>query len=238
MKPITCFLAFILFAHVLPAQNKSTATAKSADTVAYNQLLWRNLGPTRGGRSVTSTGVPGEPLHYYMGSTGGGVWETTDAGHSWKNISDGFFKTGSVGAIAVSESDHNVIYVGMGEHPVRGVMTSAGDGMYKSTDAGKTWKHIGLADTRHIAAVRIHPTNPDIVWVAAQGAVHGPGKDRGIFLSTNGGESWDKVLYVDETTGCADLSLDMTNPRILYAAMWDHLRKPWQMLSGGRGRGL
>lgn len=204
----------------------------------FKPLVWRSIGPYRGGRSVTSTGVIGDPLTYYMGNTGGGVWKTEDAGVSWKNISDGFFKTGSVGAVAVAENDPNVIYVGMGEHAPRGVTTSYGDGVYKSTDAGKTWKKMGLDMTRHIANIRIHPTNADIVYVAAQGALHGAAPDRGVYKSVDGGVTWKKVLYVDDNTGCSDLSMDMTNPRVLYAAMWDHRRLPWQVISGGKGSGL
>ena len=201
-------------------------------------LRWRNIGPFRGGRSVAVAGVVRDPLVYYMGTTGGGVWKTYDAGATWQNISDGFFTTGSVGAIAVSESDPNVVFVGMGEHAPRGVMTSYGDGVYKSTDAGKTWKKVGLALTRHIAAIRIHPSNPDVVYVAAQGALHGSSEERGIYKSTDGGATWKKILYVDENTGCADLSMDMNNPRILYAAMWDHRRLPWEVRSGGPGSNL
>lgn len=244
LLPAACF-AMLMPAIAQPGKKvKTTAPAATAapqpgpSAAQLKGLQWRNLGPTRGGRSVACAGVPGQPLTYYMGSTGGGVWKTEDAGNSWENISDGFFKTGSVGAIAVSESDPNVVYVGMGEHAVRGVMTSAGDGVYKSTDAGKTWRHLGLEKTLHIAAIRVHPANPDIVWVAAQGAVHGPSADRGIYLSTDGGSTWQRTLYVDDNTGCADLSLDMRNPRILYAAMWDHRRLPWKVISGGPGSGL
>ncbi|MFT7205257.1 MAG: photosystem II stability/assembly factor-like uncharacterized protein, partial [Algoriphagus sp.] len=140
----------------------------------FSPLKYRNIGPYRGGRSVTATGVVDDPLTYYMGTTGGGLWKTTNAGVQWDNISDGFFKTGSVGAIDVSESHPNVVYVGMGEHAPRGVMTSYGDGVYKSTDSGKTWVNMGLKETQHISRIRIHPTNPDIVFVAAQGALHGP----------------------------------------------------------------
>lgn len=204
----------------------------------FNGLKWRNIGPFRGGRSVTSTGVVGEPHTYYMGSTGGGVWKTTDDGITWRNISDGFFKTGSVGSIAVAESDPNVVIVGMGEHAARGVMTSMGDGVYKSTDAGKTWKHIGLDYSRHISDVIIHPTNPDLIYITAQGAQYGPSEDRGIYRSVNGGESWEKILYVDDRTGPSSLSMDMNNPRILYAAMWQHSRYPWIMNSGGEKSGL
>ena len=201
-------------------------------------LKWRNVGPLRGGRSVTSCGVAGNPLVYYMGTTGGGVWKTENAGATWYNVSDGYFKTGSVGAVAVAESDPNTVYVGMGEHAPRGVMSSYGDGVYRSTDAGRTWKKMGLDGTRHISAIRIHPQNPDIVYVAAQGAMYGATEDRGVYMSTDGGVSWKKVLYVDQNTGCADLSMDMNNPRVLYAAMWDYRRQPWEIRSGGKGSGL
>ena len=196
-------------------------------------MRWRNIGPFRGGRSVAVAGVPTEPYTYYFGATGGGVWKTTDAGERWINVSDGHFRTGSVGAIAVAESDPNVVYVGMGEHAVRGVMTSHGDGVYRSTDAGETWTHMGLDDTRQISAVRVHPKNPELVYVAAQGSPYGPTEDRGIYRSTDGGESWEKILYVDENSGAADLSMDMTNPRVLYAGFWDHRRYPWTVRSGG-----
>jgi len=201
-------------------------------------LKYRNIGPFRGGRSVTASGVIGDPLTYYFGTTGGGVWKTSDAGQQWKNISDGFFTTGSVGAVAVSESNTNIVYVGMGEHAPRGVMTSYGDGVFKSTDAGKTWKKLGLEKTQHISRIQIHPTNPDIVYVAAQGALHAPNDDRGIYKSTNGGETWEKVLFVDAKTGAVELSMDMNYPEILYAAMWEHQRLPWQVISGGPGSGL
>ena len=201
-------------------------------------LRWRNIGPFRGGRSVTSSGVVGHPQMYYMGTTGGGVWKTENAGWTWQNVSDGYFQTGSVGAVAVAESDPNVVYVGMGEHAVRGVMSSYGDGVYRSTDAGKTWKKLGLERTMQVSAIRIHPSNPDVVYVAAQGSAYGASPDRGVYVSTDGGLNWKKTLYVDENTGCADLSMDMNNPRILYAAMWDYRRLPWQMRSGGPGSGL
>ena len=232
-----------LFAQQKPGKKKETqpiltVTSPSEIDSAYINLKWRNIGPFRGGRSVTSTGVVNDPLVYYMGTTGGGVWKTTDAGGTWQNISDGFLKTGSVGAVAVSESDPNVVFAGMGEHAVRGVMSSYGDGVYKSTDAGKTWKKTGLDLTRQIADICINPTEPNVVYVAAQGAMYGPSEERGVYKSVDGGTTWKKVLYVDEHTGCADLSMDMTNPRILYAAMWDHQRTPWEIRSGGKGSGL
>jgi len=159
----------------------------------YAGLKFRNIGPFRGGRSVASCGVIGDPLTYYMGATGGGIWKTTDAGITWSNISDGQLKTGSVGAVEVAPSDPNVIYVGMGEHAVRGVMTSHGDGIYKSTDAGKTWVHLGLPASRHISEIKIHPKNPDLVYVAVQGALHGDSPDRGVYRSVDGGTHWDQI---------------------------------------------
>jgi len=204
----------------------------------FKAVKWRSIGPFRGGRSNSSCGVVGDPVTYYMGTTGGGLWKTDDMGITWRNISDGYFKTGSVGAVAVAESDSNVVYVGMGEHAVRGVMTHSGDGVYKSTDAGKTWKHIGLEQTRHISRIVVDPKNPDILLVAAQGALYGGSPQRGIYKSTDGGATWKNVLFVDEKTGAAELSMDMTNPRILYAAMWEHGRLPWKVISGGPGSGL
>jgi len=177
-------------------------------------------------------------MTYYMGNTGGGLWKTEDGGQLWKNISDGYFKTSSIGAVAVSESDPNIIYVGMGEHAPRAVMTSYGDGVYKSTDAGKTWKNIGLKNTQHISRVVIHPKNPNIVFVAAQGALYGPNKERGIFKSVDGGVTWNKILYVNDLTGCSELSMDYSNPLVMYAAMWEHQRLPWKVISGGPGSGL
>ncbi len=204
----------------------------------FSQMKYRNIGRYRGGRSVTASGVVGDVLTYYMGTTGGGLWKTDDAGAHWKNISDGFFKTGSVGAVAVSESNPNIVYVGMGEHAIRGVMSSYGDGVYKSSDAGKTWNHIGLTPTEQISRIIIHPTNPDIVYVAAQGKYPSPTLDRGVYKSTDGGTTWKKTLFVNNFTGAAELSMDYNNPNILYAAMWHHQRTPWKMISGGEGSGL
>jgi len=215
----------------------SSSFAQSIDSI-FNSVKYRNIGPFRGGRSVAASGVVGDPMTYYMGNTGGGLWKTEDGGQLWKNISDGYFKTSSIGAVAVSESDPNIIYVGMGEHAPRAVMTSYGDGVYKSTDAGKTWKNIGLKNTQHISRVVIHPKNPNIVFVAAQGALYGPNKERGIFKSVDGGVSWNKILYVNSLTGCSELSMDYNNPLVMYAAMWEHQRLPWKVISGGPGSGL
>jgi photosystem II stability/assembly factor-like uncharacterized protein len=218
----------------------SVAAQQTTDdyNTIFKPLKWRSIGPFRGGRSNAGCGVVGDPKTYYMGTTGGGLWKTDDMGISWRNVSDGYFKTGSVGAVAVAESDSNVVYVGMGEHAVRGVMTHSGDGVYKSTDAGKTWKKIGLDATQHISRIVIDPKNPNIVYVAAQGALYSHSKERGIYKSIDGGATWKSVLYVDDKTGAAELSMDMTNPRILYAAMWEHGRLPWRVISGGPGSGL
>ena len=234
------FLLVLLLCSSFAQSQKKNKTSKKQIPFSetFNNLHWRNIGPFRGGRSVTSEGVVQEPATFYMGTTGGGVWKTQDNGLHWKNISDGFFKTGTVGAIAVSESDPNVVVVGMGEHAARGVMTSMGDGVYKSEDAGATWKHMGLDQSRHIANVEIHPMNPDLIYVAVQGAQFGPSSDRGVYRTKNGGKTWEKVLYVSKTTGAASLSMDKNNPRILYAALWEHERLPWQMKSGGEKSGL
>ncbi|SHG73396.1 VPS10 domain-containing protein [Flagellimonas flava] len=242
MKAISFLFTLVLFisfdGYTQRRNRKPVPPTQVLKDSTFHGLKWRNIGPFRGGRSVASSGVVGQPMTYYMGTTGGGIWKTVDDGITWKNVSDGFLKTGTVGAIAVSESNPNIVVAGMGEHAARGVMTSMGDGVYKSTDGGKTWKHIGLDETRHISDVIIDPTHPDIIFVAAQGAQYGPSTQRGIFRSTNGGDSWEKVLSVDENTGASSLSMDMTNPLILYAAMWQHRRYPWTMESGGASSGL
>lgn len=216
-------------------RNRNQPQTPKPNIEAFDGLKWRNIGPHRGGRANSIAGVVGDDKTYYAGYTGGGVWKTTDGGYNWNNISDGFFNVGSIGDIGVSESDPNVIYVGTGEHAVRGVMTSFGDGVYKSVDAGKTWKNIGLEKTRHISDVLIHPTNPDIVIIGAQGAVHGPTLDRGVYKTADGGQSWKKTLFVNENTGVSSVTMDMNNPRILYAATWEHQRFPWKVVSGGPG---
>ena len=230
-------LSILLLCLCIASATAQTTPADDYNTI-FKPLKWRSIGPFRGGRSVAGTGVVGDPKTYYMGTTGGGLWKTDDMGVSWRNISDGYFKTGSVGAIAVAESDPNVVYVGMGEHAVRGVMTHHGDGVYKSTDAGKTWKRIGLESTQHISRIVVDPKNPNIVFVAAQGALYSRSKERGLYKSIDGGATWKNVLYVDDKTGASELSMDMTNPRILYAAMWEHGRLPWKVISGGPGSGL
>jgi len=208
----------------------------------YNSTLWsgmhyRMIGPERGGRVTTVTGVPSEPYTFYMGSTGGGIWKTTDAGHTWTNISDGQIAVGSMGAIEVSLSDPNVIYAGTGSSKIRSNV-SIGRGIYKSTDAGKTWSFIGLRDVGQIATVRVHPTNPDIVYVAAQGNPFVANKERGVYRSTDGGKTWKLVLFVSDTCGAADLELQPGNPKVVFATMWHAQRKPWTIISGAREGGV
>jgi photosystem II stability/assembly factor-like uncharacterized protein len=202
----------------------------------YNSLQWRSIGPFRGGRSAAATGVPGKPNLFYFGSTGGGVWRTTDGGRSWENISDGFFG-GSVGAVEVSQSDPNVIYVGGGEVTVRGNV-SYGYGIWKSEDAGKSWKSMGLKNSRHIPRIRIHPKNPDLVYAAVLGDLFKSSEERGIYRSKDGGKTWEKVLYVNAEVGAVDLTLDPNNPRILYASTWRVRRTPYSLSSGGDGSAL
>ncbi len=205
----------------------------------FQDLNYREIGPFRGGRSVAVAGHDDQPYIYYVGFTGGGVYKTTDGGNTWDNVTDGYFKTGSVGAIDVADSDPNVIYVGMGETDIRGNM-SAGDGMYRSTDAGKTWTYLGLGKTQFIGDIEIHPTNPDIVWIAAMGKLFGnvESDDRGVYKTIDGGKTWTKVLYRNNKTGAVDIAVDPNNPRILYAAMWEAYRTEYEMSSGGEGSGL
>ena len=222
-------LATLMFsAFVLTAQ---------PDLNSLKELKYRNIGPFRGGRAVAVAGVTSQASVYYFGGTGGGVWRTNDGGANWIPVSDGQFKTGSVGAIGVSESDPNTVYVGMGEPDIRG-NASNGDGVYKTTDAGKTWKNVGLENTYHIGAVRVHPRNPDIVYVAALGHLYGPNDDRGVFKTTDGGKNWKKVFFRNRNAGAVDLILDPNQPNVIYAAFWDVHRTPWSLESGGPGSGL
>src|ERR1043165_8348037 len=221
---------------VVHGQRRQAAASPPSD--ALKVLQWRQIGPFRGGRSTAVAGVASQPMVFYFGGVGGGVWKTSDGGINGEPITDGsVFGTASVGAIGLSDSDPNTIYVGMGESPIRGNV-SHGDGVYKSTDAGKTWKHIGLEDTRQISRIRVHPKNPDIVYVAAQGHVWGPNADRGIFRSKDGGKTWQKVLFRSDKAGACDLVIDSTNPNVLYAGFWEAYRKPWTLESGGPGSGI
>jgi photosystem II stability/assembly factor-like uncharacterized protein len=225
--------------HAATAAPVHAATAARSQTLndRFSGLQFRCIGPYRGGRVTAVTGVRHQPLTFYMGATGGGVWKTTDGGSNWEVLSDKDFTTGSIGAIAVSESDPNVVYVGTGESPIRGNLAS-GDGLYKSVDAGRTWRKVGLADAGQIARIRIDPHEPDRVFVAAQGHAFGTSEMRGIYRTTDGGATWKRVLFVDARTGASDLSMDPANPRILYAGFWQVIRRPWELVSGGPGSGL
>jgi photosystem II stability/assembly factor-like uncharacterized protein len=219
---------------------EAATTVAGPDPFDQSQLAgleWRNIGPYRGGRVTAVTGVVGQRNVYYFGGTGGGVWKSVDSGVSWQNVSDGQLATGSVGAIAVSESDPNVVYAGMGEACIRGNV-SHGDGVYKSVDGGRTWKNAGLRDSRQIGRVRVHPKDPDLVYVAALGHTFGANHERGVFRSRDGGQSWKCVLFVNDSTGAVDLCFDPRNPRVLYATTWQVRRTPWSLESGGAGSGL
>lgn len=229
------FLAFDGEAQRKRGKSTSAAT-KSFDSKLYDGIQWRQLGPFRGGRSATVTGVPGKANLYYMGATGGGVWRTTDAGGTWENISDGYFG-GSIGAVAVSEWDNNVIYVGGGEVTVRGNVSS-GYGMWKSVDAGATWQSIGLKNSRHVPRIRIHPKNPDLVYAAVMGDLYKSSDERGVYRSKDGGKNWERVLFANADAGAVDLTFDPNNPRILYASTWRIRRTPYSLESGGDGSAL
>ena len=211
-------------------KNKKKARV-SFDESYYNAMEWRLVGPFRGGRAGTVTGILNNPNIYYMGTAGGGVWKTEDAGNTWFCISDGYFG-GSIGAVAVSESDPNIIYVGEGEQTLRGNVSS-GKGLWKSLDAGKTWVFIGLKDSEHISRIRIHPENPDLVYVAAIGNLWKPNETRGVYRSKDGGENWEKILFESDKAGAGDLVLDPNNARIMYAATWQMKRNGYRMDSGG-----
>ena len=239
----TSLLFLILQSPTIEAQNNKRNKSRVTSTQSpnypeklYDALQWRNIGPFRGGRSCAVTGVPNQPDLYYFGSTGGGVWRTTNSGKTWENISDGYFG-GSIGAVAVSEWDNNVIYVGGGEKTVRGNV-SYGYGVWKSVDAGKTWEQMGLKNSRHISRIRIHPKNPDLVYAAVMGDLFKPTSERGVYRSKDGGKTWKKILYSNDLAGAVDLTFDPTNPRILYASTWRIQRTPYSLSSGGEGSAL
>ena len=212
--------------------------ATTFDSTRFGGLHWRSIGPYRGGRVTTVAGVPSEPLTFYMGATGGGIWKTADAGVTWRNVSDGQLRVGSIGSLAVAAADPNVVYAGTGEREPRGQSSTWGDGMYKSTDAGKTWKSVGLENTRSIAQVVVDPRDADVVYAAAEGNrwTHGP--DRGVYKSIDGGGHWKLVLHPSDDVSPIDLTIDPSNPRILFAAIWDFQRLPWQIRSGGPGSAI
>src|ERR1700733_3083291 len=219
-----------------PVSAGEPAAAFPLNHSLFAALQWRGIGPYRGGRALAVTGIPGDPTTFFFGAVAGGVWKTTDGGASWLPLTD-HTAISSVGALAIAPSDRNVIYVGTGEAAPRGDMTY-GDGVYKSVDGGKTWSNLGLKDTRQIGAVIVDPNNPDIVLIAAFGHAFGPNTDRGVFRTADGGKSWTKVLYKDEQTGAIDVCFDPHDAKIVYAALWQARRQPWNFSSGGPGSGL
>jgi photosystem II stability/assembly factor-like uncharacterized protein len=232
----TLLWTLVALATALPT---TLAAQAPVDTSAFGALSWRNLGPQRGGRSVAVAGSASRPQEYWMGTTGGGVFKTTDGGDTWTPMSDRYFG-GTIGAIAVAESNPDIVYIGGGEYPIRG-NTSHGDGVYKTTDGGRTWSYVGLVETRHIAKIKIHPTNPDIVYVGALGPVFSTtDQNRGVFKSIDGGKNWKKILSRpgNDSTGVVELVMDPSNPNVLYAGLWEAYRKPWLMNSGGPGSGI
>ncbi len=239
---LTLCILLIISTLQLSAQRKrknkkvNPPTVAAIDSKILEVIKWREIGPFRGGRSSTVTGVPNKPNLFYMGATGGGVWRTQNGGRSWKNISDGFFG-GSIGAVTVSESDPNVIYVGGGEVTVRGNVSS-GYGLWKSEDAGKTWVHKGLNKSRHISRIRVHPKDHNIVFASVMGNLYASNSERGIYKSLDGGDTWEKVLFVNKDAGAIDLIFDPNNPRILYASTWRIRRTPYSLESGGEGSAL
>ena len=220
----------------------STARAQSAatgpvDAVLFSGLRWRSIGPARGGRSIAVAGSNARPLEYYFGATGGGVWKTVDGGVTWRAVADRFLESSSVGAVAIADSNPDVVYVGMGEVELRGNIIQ-GDGIYKTVDGGKTWTHAGLERARTIGRIRVHPTNPDVVYVAALGDPYGPNTERGVFKTSDGGKTWTRQLFRDAKTGAVDLAMDPKNPEVLYAGLWEVSRTPHSLSSGGPGSGL
>jgi photosystem II stability/assembly factor-like uncharacterized protein len=213
------------------------AQAAGFDSTLFGSLQWRQIGPFRGGRVTAVAGVIGERYTYYHGATGGGVWKTTDGGMSWFPVADSALGAGSIGAIEVAPSDPNVVYVGTGESPIRG-NTSPGDGMYRSSDAGRTWRRIGLRDAGQIAAIRVHPSNPELVYVAVLGHAFGPNAERGVFRSHDGGATWQRILFRGDSAGAIEIAMNPHNPRVLYVALWQAVRRPWELVSGGPGSGL
>ncbi len=231
---LVCFV--VLAPAPMVAQRQGTATV-AADAGPFGALRWRSIGPPRGGRSIAVSGSVARPNEYYMGATGGGLWKTTDGGTTWKPVTDGQIHSSSVGAVAVAPSNPDVVYIGTGESEIRGNIIQ-GDGAYKSTDGGKTWTHIGLAETQVISKIRVHPTNPDLVYVAAFGHHAAPNPERGVYRSKDGGKTWDKILFRDDKTGAIELILDPNNPQVIYAALWQAYRNSWEMSSGGPGSGI
>lgn len=236
MRKLTLLAAILSVALSTVAQKKQNNPVNNDDSVLFSKVKYRSIGPYRGGRSGAVAGDLHQKNTFYFGATGGGVWKTIDGGSNWKNISDKYFG-GSIGCVSVAPSDNTILYVGEGENSLRGNV-SEGFGIWRSDDAGRSWRNLGLKDTRHIIRIIIHPKNPDIVWVAAIGHLFGPNEERGIFKTVDGGKTWKKVLYVNNQTGCSDLVMEPGNPSVLYAGTWRILRTPYSLESGGDGSGI
>ena len=230
-------LAALALSPALLTAQPPAAARPGAQAGPFGVLRWRSLGPLRGGRSIAAEGSVARPNEYYFGATGGGLWKTTDGGTTWRPVTDGQINSSSVGAIGIAPSNPDIVYIGMGETEIRGNIAQ-GDGIYKTTDGGKTWKHMGLADTLAVAKVRVHPKNPDLVYVAALGHPAGPNDERGVFRSKDGGATWQKILFKDNKTGAIELILDPGNPQVVYVAMWEAGRTSHGMTSGGPGSGI
>src|SRR5438093_1684802 len=237
-------LAFVVGTVIVVALDPGTVTAQrgggqapAASAGPFGALRWRSLGPNRGGRSIAVAGSVARPHEYYMGATGGGLWKTTDGGVSWRPVTDGHIHSSSVGAVAVAPSNPDIVYIGTGESEIRGNIIE-GDGAYKSTDGGKSWTHIGLVETQVISKIRVHPANPDLVYVAAFGHHAAPNAERGVYRSKDGGKTWDKILFRDDRTGANELVIDPNDPQVIYAALWQAYRNSWEMSSGGAGSGV
>jgi photosystem II stability/assembly factor-like uncharacterized protein len=234
MSRVLKSLAIVLACGLVTLAQDRPASAPSGP---FGALQWRNIGPPRGGRSIAVVGSVARPFEYYMGATGGGLWKTTDGGVTWRPVTDGQIHSSSIGAVDVAPSNPDVVYIGTGESDIRGNIIQ-GDGVYKSTDAGKTWTHVGLGETQVVSKIRVHPTNPDLVYVAAFGHHAAPNPDRGVYRSKDGGKTWEKILFRDDKTGAIEIVFDPANPRVIYAALWEAYRNSWEMSSGGPGSGL
>lgn len=238
MHPIrSALVALALLAAPPLAAQVERNTPPDPDSVRYRGLAWRNLGPNRGGRSIAVAGSTARPLEYYFGATGGGLWKTTDGGTTWEPVTDGKIGSATIGAVEVCQANPDVLYLGTGEAQLRGNI-QPGDGLYRSTDAGKTWTHVGLREARNIGRIRVHPTDCDVAYAAALGEYSGPSAERGIYRTTDGGQTWTRVLHRDDRTGGVDISIDPNNPRVVFAALWEAWRNQWGLSSGGPGSGL
>src|SRR5215469_12736857 len=233
MLRVRCILLLSCLSLALPAP----LAASTPPDKLTSALHWRSVGPYTGGRVTTVAGIADEPNVFYMGTAGGGLWESDDYGDRWKNISDKDFKCNNIGAMAISPSNSKIIYVGTGDSAPRNTVLT-GAGMYKSTDGGKTWTFIGLGDTHIISWILVDPNNPDVVYAAALGHLFAPNADRGVFKTTDGGKTWQKILYVNDDTGAISMAMDPSNPQVVYAAMWQMSRRHWTFSSGGPGSGI